>query len=62
MLDQVVEFIFSALLGLVLLVVVLVLARRNMVKEMKRQAEKEPHIHEKGEKESRGLGGGPDQS
>lgn len=61
MLDEVIEFLFSALLGLGLLVVVLVLARRNMVKEMKKD-EEDPEASEKGKKESQGQAGTPDQS
>jgi len=61
MFDDIVEFIFSALLGLGLLGVVLVMARRNMIKEMKRD-DKEGESNEKGEKESQGHEGTPDQS
>lgn len=61
MIDDVVEFIFSALLGLALLVVVLVLARRNMLKEMKKQAD-ESESNEKGAKEAEGQAGTPNQS
>ncbi|MBK1876677.1 hypothetical protein [Pelagicoccus mobilis] len=60
MLEDFVEFVFSALLGLGLLVVVVLLARRNMIKEMKRQEELE--ASEKGAKESQGQAGTPDQS
>lgn len=60
MIDDVIGFLFSALLGLVLLGVVLVLARRSMVQEMKKSREEEPN--EKGEKEAEGQAGSSNQS
>lgn len=60
MLDDIVGFLFSALLGLGLLVVVLLLARRSMVREMKQ--ERDPVAEEKGERESQGQSGSSDAS
>ncbi|MDQ8186768.1 hypothetical protein QEH53_14290 [Pelagicoccus sp. SDUM812002] len=54
------SFLFSALLGLVLIVVVAVLARKEMIKQTK-DSEKEKERKQSGDAESRGASDGPNQ-
>lgn len=63
MLDDVIGFLFSALLGIVLLVVVALLARRSMVKAMQDKGDKAGETDRKraGEAESSGASSGPNQ-
>lgn len=58
MLDDFIGFVFSALLGVVLVVVIALLARRAMVKEMKKSDESRTKA---GEAECRGASDGPNQ-
>lgn len=58
MFEQLAQFVFSALLGLVLLVVVVLLARKSMIKEMKKS---ERPDDKSGEATIRGESGGPNQ-
>lgn len=61
MLDNLIGFIFSALLGIGLMVLVVVLARNSMMKEMKKQ-EKEQPKETSGDKLLEGASGGNDPS
>lgn len=58
MIDDFIGFVFSALVGVVLVVVIALLARRAMVKEMKQSDEARL---KKGEAECRGSSDGPNQ-
>ncbi len=59
MLDQLVQFVFSALLGLGLMVWIFLLARKQMIKDTKESADSARK--EAGEAESRGASDGPNQ-
>ncbi len=61
MVESFTEFVFSALLGIVLIVVVALLARREMVKYMKREADEDRERKRAAEAEQRGASDGPNQ-
>ncbi len=58
MIEDFIGFVFSALVGVVLVVVIALLARRSMVKEMKRSDEARL---KKGEAECHSTSDGPNQ-